>query len=132
MDRERVMKFISGEISHMDGDSPLLHEFISEAIEDNITPRVIVDYRRTPFVYPIGNVRVTIDSMIGASYLFDDFFSRDLNLFRAIPMGISVLEVKYDGVLPHAVREIINSSANLMPTAFSKYVYCFDAVRTQR
>ena len=130
--RDRVMAFINGDISHMEGDSPLMEEFITEAITENITPRVIVDYRRVPYVYPIGNVRVTVDSMIGASTNFEDFFSEDLNLFRAIPVGTSVLEVKFDEVLPYAIREIINSSANLTPTAFSKYVNSFDAVAAMR
>lgn len=129
MDRDRVMEFINGDISHREGDAPLLREFVTEAIEENITPRVIVDYRREPFVYPVGNVRVTVDSMIGASRNFEDFFSADLNLYRAIPMGMNVLEVKFDEVLPYTVREMINSFANLTPTAFSKYVTCFEAVR---
>ncbi len=129
MDRERVMEFINGEISHREEDAPLLREFVTEAIEENITPRVIVDYRRVPFVYPVGNVRVTVDSVIGASRNFEDFFSKDLNLFRAIPMGTNVLEVKFDEVLPYTIREMINSASNLTPTAFSKYVTCFDAVR---
>ena len=78
----------------------------------------IVDYQREAYIYPMGNVRVTIDYDIRAGRNVYDFL-RPGPVPVPIP-GVYILEVKYDSFLPEVVRGIVSLSSR-RSTAFSKY-----------
>lgn len=90
---------------------------------EHFTPSVIVEYDRIPYVYPLGNVRVTLDKHIRSSDCFDQFFSTSLPSRPIMPTGQQLLEVKYDELIPDFIKEIIQTD-NLSQTTFSKYYLC--------
>lgn len=102
---------------------PLLSELLAKMQYEQLRPKTIVDYVREPFVFPAGNVRVTLDSGIrtgpatGAQAL-----ARDAVTIPAGAVG-ALLEVKYDAFLPEIVRDVVRLETR-QANAFSKYAAC--------
>ena len=65
-------------------------------------PVVIVEYQRTAYTYPAGNVRITLDEHIGASSRISGSWTRRFH-DPLLPADQHVLEVKYDEFLPDAL-----------------------------
>ncbi len=83
-----------------------------------LRPKNIVDYMREAYIYPLGNVRVTLDYDIRTSQNANDFLTAEP---VPIPIsGIYILEVKYDSFLPEIIRGIVSLSSR-NSSAFSKY-----------
>jgi hypothetical protein len=84
-------------------------------------PKIIIAYERTAFVHPIGNVRITFDRNIMASRNCASFLEpRIEELVPILPVGMHVLEVKYDEYLPDVIARQLQTG-KLQQTAFSKY-----------
>ena len=84
---------------------------------------MIVEYDRVPFIYPQGNVRITLDENIRASGRVDLFLEDRIPLRPVMPAGQHILEVKYDEYLPDFIYRTVQME-NLRQTAFSKYYLC--------
>ena len=82
---------------------------------------MLVSYRREPYVYAAGNVRVTFDSCIRTS-LFRrpllDGGAQDISAMDA-PEEL-LLEVKYDAFLPDVIASLLQTGT-VRQQAFSKY-----------
>lgn len=85
-----------------------------------LLPRVIVSYLRFPFLYAGGNVRITFDRQITSSRRTDLFLEGTYETRPILPPGRSILEVKWDEVLPLHIRSCMQLET-LQWTAFSKY-----------
>lgn len=94
---------------------------------EGLHPVAIVEYRRSAFVYPIGNVRITLDKDIGCTYRVGDFLDPHALLIPVMPYGRHVLEVKYDGILPGFISEILNVES-MEQISFSKYAYARNVI----
>ncbi len=88
-----------------------------------LTPRVIVSYERIPFVYPAGNVRITFDRKLSSSGDTGRFLSGDYGFRPVMSLGSSVLEVKWDQLLPLHIQDSLQLNS-LQWTSFSKYYMC--------
>lgn len=100
-------------------ESPLLSELYAKMQYQQLRPRTIVDYTREAYVFPAGNVRITIDSDIRTSSNITGFLNPDV---PTIPAAAAIiLEVKYDGFLPDIMRDILQLNSR-NETEFSKYV----------
>lgn len=101
---------------------PLVQELYSKMRSRGLRPKTIVDYTREPFVYPPGNVRVTLDHDIRTGLGCTDFLNPDC---ITVPAGDApiILEVKWDGFLPDIIRDAIQLSGR-RSFAFSKYAQC--------
>lgn len=88
----------------------------------NLRPRVVVEYRREAFIYGYGDVRITFDYFLKAGVFQKDLFSNGY-MISAIPHDQIILELKYTGYFPAAIRNIIQIS-NLQRQSISKYVKC--------
>lgn len=97
----------------------------------SLHPVVIVDYERSAFVYPIGNVRITFDRNIAASDCVENFMDGRLSLVPVLPEHMHLLEVKYDELLPDCIAELLDIG-NLRRVTFSKYSICRQAVESGR
>lgn len=98
-----------------------LNEFILQKKCMHMLPKVIVLYDRTAYVHPTGNVRITFDRNIMASRLCDTFLEEQVSgLVPVLPVGMHVLEVKYDELLPDMIAKQLEIG-KLQQTAFSKY-----------
>lgn len=104
---------------------PLLLEFYAR-LRAGLGPAALTAYRREPFVYAPGNVRITIDRDIRTGV-----YARRLDAAQAALVPVAapedgetlVLEVKYDAFLPDLIRQAIHMEGRPW-TAFSKYAQC--------
>ncbi|MBQ0027076.1 MAG: polyphosphate polymerase domain-containing protein [Lachnospiraceae bacterium] len=119
---EKGTIFRSGERNENDGNSYLKDKISSEMIYRQLRPVCIVEYERTAFVDPLGNVRVTFDRNIGCCNNVEEFFDEYPQMVPVLPSGRHILEVKYDEILPDYIKEVLDG-VNLKKTAFSKYYY---------
>lgn len=84
-------------------------------------PKVIITYERTAYVHPTGNVRITFDRNIMANRNCAAFFdARIAGSIPVLPVGMHILEVKYDEFLPDVIAKQLEIG-KLQQTAFSKY-----------
>lgn len=122
--RENVERLLRGQnIIWDDNMDPLLKKFYILVETTHLRPKVIVDYDRIPFVYPDGNVRITFDHNIRTSSCVDRFFDKEICARPVMPIGKSLLEVKFDELLPDFIYRTIQSYG-LCRTTFSKYYLC--------
>lgn len=101
---------------------PLLAEFISKMRTNGLRGKTIVDYIREPFVYPAGNVRVTIDHDIRTGLMCTDFLDMGCATVP-VPASPIILEVKWDEFLPDVIRDMVQLPGR-RTSAFSKYAAC--------
>lgn len=102
---------------------PLLQKLLLQMKTRGLRPVVIVEYDRVPFIFPTGNVRVTLDKNICACGQCQKFFEDRLPLRPVLPAGQHILEVKWDQLLPDFLyRSLMLES--LQWSSFSKYYIC--------
>lgn len=114
---------MDGDLSWMpDSGRPLVTELYSKIRGQGLRPRTIVDYAREPFVYPPGNVRVTLDYDIRTGLGCTDFLNPAC---VTVPAGepTTILEVKWDAFLPDIIRDAVQLEGR-RTSAFSKYAQC--------
>lgn len=101
----------------------LMRELYAKMQYRLLRPKCIVAYRRECFVYPPGNVRVTLDTEICGSGDIHNFLNPALQFSHYAPD--SVLEVKWDEYLPQIIRDCVRLKYR-SSSAFSKYAaVCF-------
>lgn len=123
--RHQCEALMKGEVPEASSETQeLLQRFILERQLELLKPKVIVEYIRTPYVYPIGNVRITFDRKIRSSPDIRNFLEERVVGCPILPGDISVLEVKYDDVLPGAILQLLTSDGKLNRSSFSKYALC--------
>lgn len=103
-------------------DDKLLMEIHMLHKTEGLHPVTVVDYHRSAFTYPIGNVRITIDRDIACTFRTEDFLDGKALLYPVMPQGRHVLEVKYDSILPGYIKAILDMG-DLERVSFSKYAY---------
>ena len=120
--KEQAQSIVDGDIDWMpDSEFPLVRELYSKMRTQGIAPKTIVDYTREPFIYPAGNVRVTLDYNIRSGMRCTDFLNPDC---VTVPVSDAIiLEVKWDGFLPDIIRDAV-SLADRREGSFSKYEAC--------
>ena len=117
--RELAFRMIGGEyfgLLELEGAFPReLYTLLEQGL---YRPKCIVEYRRLAFVGETNNIRITIDSHLGASRKCGDFFAGGLSLQALLKEP--TLEVKYDGFLLDYCKGIINLT-DLPELSLSKY-----------
>lgn len=103
----------------------ILDELHAAWQSEALRPREIVAYRREAFVYPAGNVRITLDYDLRRCIQPARFFELSQEL-QPVHSGI-ILEVKYDEFLPQFLCDLVRVP-NRRATAFSKYAACRGAI----
>ncbi|MBQ3378864.1 MAG: polyphosphate polymerase domain-containing protein [Clostridia bacterium] len=119
---EEVRRIINGDIEWMKGSKKgLICELYAKMRYQQLRPTVIVSYTREAFVYPPGNVRVTLDYDIRTALKATDI----LNPERVeILTGTNiVMEIKYDEYFPSIIRDLVQVP-DRRASAFSKYAKC--------
>lgn len=102
------------------GQKSLLKRFHAEMAMRAFHPKVIVQYERTAYIYPVGNVRITFDRNIAMSVMCEDFLKQHPAMCPLMPADHHILEVKYNGIIPDFVYNALQA-ADLRQTSFSKY-----------
>lgn len=119
---QQAQSIVDGDISWMlNSEYPLVRELYYKMSTQGIAPKTIVDYTREPFIFPAGNVRVTLDYNIRSGMRCTDFLDP---CCVTVPVSDSIiLEVKWDGFLPDIIRDAVSLS-DRREGAFSKYAAC--------
>lgn len=118
-----VTALLRGDLSPLEKrDDPLLAEFLFKRKAEGLMPKTVVTYRREPFVFAPGSVRVTFDSDIRASLSLHRFTDPDSPTVPA-PGLPALVEVKWDSFLPETVKEALYLPGR-QAGAFSKYARC--------
>lgn len=115
-----VALLLEGELHWMAVDErPLVTELYGRMNGSRLQPKVIVEYARDAFVFPAGNVRVTLDRDIRTGLHAVDFLN---NRLPAIAAGdqAALLEVKYDAFLPGFIADLLQIG-DRRAAACSKY-----------
>ncbi len=110
-------------ISFQDDYPEPLKQLFLEIQTKQMRPVTIVEYDRTAFVYPTGNVRITFDRNIAASDYTTRFLMPQAYSIPVLDQGQHILEVKFDNYLPSNIKDIVDTG-QLNRTAFSKYYIC--------
>lgn len=101
---------------------PLLNEFIIKMETELLRPIICIEYDRVPYVYKIGNVRITLDFNIRYTNKFNNLFNKNK---RVHYLTDKLLEVKYDELIPDFIRYRLELN-HLEQTSFSKFNNCMD------
>ncbi|MCM1253031.1 MAG: polyphosphate polymerase domain-containing protein [Clostridium sp.] len=121
--KEEAQAVIDGRYDWMTRDEkPLVQELYRKMTMQGLRPKTIVDYTREPYIYPPGNVRVTIDYNIRSGLFHTDFLDRECPMVPVVDSPI-ILEVKWDNWLPDIIRDVIQLK-DCHTIAFSKYAAC--------
>ena len=109
-----------------DYDIALQNKGIEEMLLKNgiaiytMRPVVMNQYRRSAFMHPINNIRITLDRDILSSETNFDLFSQAPVLFPVTDYYEAILEVKYDNYLFKWISDILDAYG-LDMGAYSKY-----------
>ena len=121
LDRETCMRMLRGEpIRDRLGRHPLLDEWILLADTARLRPVMLGEYVRKPYIYRLGNVRITFDRNVCASPQVESIFDPDISRVAVLPTGYHVLEVKYDDFLPDIIYQLIDDG-HMVQSTFSKF-----------
>lgn len=108
------------ELTNHVGQGKALDDWIIERNAKILKPTVLIEYVRTPYVYKLGNVRITFDRFISASRNVNGLFSSEVSKIAVLPTGRHILEVKYDDYLPDPIYNILDTG-HMQQITFSKY-----------
>ncbi len=111
------------------GNLDLLGQFYAEWRTRYLRPSLLVDYWRTPLVWPDGNVRITFDRYLSTGRYRQDLWDNDASLQAVLPPGTVIMEVKYDHFLPSFINDLLNLQG-VMSLSLSKYLQCAASCRT--
>lgn len=118
---EEVESLLNGDIEFLlYSGSELFIEFYSKIKGKLLKPSTIIEYKREPYIFIPGNVRITLDTDIKTGLKNINFLNQNNNLFPTDPEIYGVLEVKYDEFLPEIVKKTVQTNS-LSSSAFSKY-----------
>lgn len=124
LNREQVEQIVEGEpLEHFDDLHPLLRKFELQRMCRMLHPDVIVEYDRVPYVYNLGNVRITFDMNISTSNDFEHFFCQTISKRPIMMTDMLICEVKFDEFLPNYIEDLICNNIE-QRTSFSKYYMC--------
>lgn len=126
LSREEADAVIAGDYGFLSSRcEDVCRQFYFECADRGMKPRVIVDYDRTPFVFPYGDVRITFDCRIRAGLFCGSLFDRQLPVAEVLEPGRLVMEVKFTEYLPEVIRSLLCVSDGEY-TAYSKYTMCLE------
>ena len=121
---EQCRALMRGEVLPEDPNyPPVLQKLLLLMKTTLMRPKIIVEYDRVPYVYRLGNVRITLDKNISSSSAIDTFLDPTIHKRPVMPAGQHVLEVKFDEFLPDYIYQALQLK-NLRQTAFSKFYLC--------
>lgn len=124
MSRRQYEDLIFGDYNFLlPSREPLFEELYAKIRTENLKPVVLVDYDREPYMYPVGNVRITFDRNLHSGQFSTDLLSGQVTSVPVFEPGALILEVKYDDVLPPQIHALLQG-LRAQRMALSKYTLC--------
>jgi SPX domain protein involved in polyphosphate accumulation len=119
----QAQDIVTGNLAWMlASESALIRELYAKMKNTLLTPKVIVDYMREPFLFPAGNIRITLDREIRSGTDVTNAFTMK-TVTIPIKENVILMEVKYDEFLPDIIKHLIQID-NQRSGAYSKYATC--------
>ena len=105
--------------------SGLLRDVYREMRTKLLHPVVIVDYERIPYLHQAEEVRITFDMRVRTGLNSIDLFNPYVPTVPVLEHDETILEVKYNRVLPPYLAEILSFACpEAVQSAISKYTLC--------
>ena len=105
--------------------SGLLRDVYREMRTRLLHPVVIVDYEREAYIHTAEEVRITFDMRVRSGLNSIDLFNPHVPTVPVLPHDETILEVKYNRVLPPYIRDVLSFACpEAVQTAVSKYTLC--------
>jgi hypothetical protein len=101
-------------------EEPLARRLYLRLMNGGYRPKVVIEYHRMAYLYPVSNTRITFDSRICASYAAASFLNAQPPTAPVTPCDMGVLEVKYDHFLVGLLKEVL-APVDAQASAHSKY-----------
>ena len=122
--REVALAMANGDRERcLEARGAVMDQFLARGGTRSLKPRVLVDYRRTAFVYSVSNVRITLDEKVSTGLYRTDLFDREAARLPVLDPGRAVVEVKFDHFLPDPLDAALRDIP-MVRLAVSKYVKC--------
>lgn len=103
-------------------NNEVINEFVFENFRKNLQPKIIIDYKRQPFVSKHGlYFRLTFDQNIACIDLENNLREIPNNNSYLCKAGYTILEVKFDRSIPAWFHRVIQTY-NLKRESISKFV----------
>ena len=83
-------------------------------------PKILIDYKRYAYIYPINGTRITFDLNTHSSLIYQNFLDKKINLNASSLQNKCVLEVKFKNELLAFIKNIL-SNIDKQPISNSKY-----------
>lgn len=124
--RDLAEQLIAGDPAGLENTrSGLLRDVYREMRTRLMHPVVIVDYEREAYLHPAEEVRITFDTKVRTGLNSIDLFNPEVPTLPVLPNDETVLEVKYNRVLPPYIRDLLSYACpEAVQTAVSKYTLC--------
>ena len=115
-------KLVSGDVSNLlwETDDKLIQKLCIDILMHDYRPKAIVEYERIVYQEPNLNIRITIDKNISSSYEVNKFLLGNYIKFPLQVKGESIVEVKFDDILPGYIKNALGSICGNR-VSFSKY-----------
>lgn len=126
--REVFDSILNRNIKISKSNKPLLNEFIIKMETELLRPLIFIEYDRIPYVYKLGNVRITLDYNIRYTNRFNKLFNKARKNYY---LSSKILEVKYDTIIPDFIRYKLELN-HLEETSFSKFNKCIEDFNSRR
>ena len=120
--REVLKDILNNKIKIQKENETLLNEFIVKMKKDLLKPIICIEYDRIPFIYKLGNVRITLDYNIRYTNKYNDLFNDNKKVYY---LKEKILEVKYNELIPDFIRYKLELN-HLEQVSFSKFNNCIE------
>lgn len=122
--REMLDNILNNNIKISKDNNSLLNEFIIKIKTEYLKPIICIEYDRIPYIYKVGNVRITLDYNIRYTNKYNDLFDKEKSVHY---LNDKILEVKYNELIPDFIRYRLELN-HLEQTSFSKFNNCIDSL----
>lgn len=124
IDRQILNNILNNKIKVEEKNDKLLNEFIVKIKKDLLRPIICIEYDRIPFIYKLGNVRITLDYNIRYTNKYNDLFNSEKRVYY---LKNKILEVKYNELIPDFIRYRLELN-HLEQVSFSKFNNCIESL----
>ncbi len=110
-----------------DEKGKLSEEWLLKIRSNALAPRFFVDYQRTAFIYPVQDVRITIDEKLSASPFSSSLTENSALSIPILNEGESILEIKFNQFLPAHLVSLLEGVPKVR-SSISKFTMCAEAL----
>ncbi len=119
LSREDALRLCRRDFSPLSPNDPVAAKFLSLFLQ-GYRPSLLVQYHRAAYSFPFGSIRITFDRLIESRGTDLELFAIGKPWSPVLPSDKTVLEVKYAGELPPAIKNALLPYATHR-NSFSKF-----------